>query len=246
GYDSYTPSAETIRAIKKLDTKGITVEIFLGTWCGDSRREVPRFLKLLDVLSFPQKNVKIIGVGNSDSMMKQSPGHEETGKGIFRVPVFIISKNAVEINRINEFPVNSLEKDFYTILSNQNYSPNYKTFTTIQTWLADGALLDTNNNTRGLALQLRTLASNERELNSLGYLLLTQGKKEEALRIFQINATLYPESANILSSLGEGYYKTGDTKNAVQSLERSLELNKDPLLVKEILKILYIAKSFKE
>lgn len=241
-YDSYAPDSLLLFSLRKLNTKDVTVAIFMGTWCGDSRREVPRFMRLMHDLSFPEKSISIIGLGGSDSLYKQAPAHDEAGKGIFRVPVFIVYKNGVEINRINEFPVYSLEKDLYSILSGQSYSPNYKGFSLVRTWLADGTLLNKNNNTRGLAMQLRTLVSSERELNSLGYLLLGQGRKEEALRIFQINASLYPESVNILSSLGEGYLKTGDTKNAVLNLERALELNKDPQLLRPVLKLLYEAK----
>lgn len=246
GYENYQPSAEWMQSIRKLDTKGISIEIFFGTWCGDSRRELPRFMKVLDVLSFPQQQVKIVAVGGQDSLFKQSPLHEENGKGIFRVPVFVIYKNGVEINRINEFPVFSLERDLYTILNNQPYLPNYRSFATIRAWLLDGTLSDKNNNAQGLAMQLRSYFPSEREMNSLGYLLMGQGRKQEALKIFQVNANLFPESANVLSSLGEGYYKNGDGQNAVRQLERSLELNKDPQLVAGILKILYQAKGVKE
>jgi tetratricopeptide (TPR) repeat protein len=232
--------------MKKLNIKDISIEIFLGTWCGDSKREVPRFLKVLDQLSFPEKNIRVIALGGLDSLFKQSPGKEETGKGIFRVPVFIVYKNGVEINRINEYPVFSLEKDLSAILNNQPYVPNYRTFANVKSWLQDGTLMDRNNNIRGLAMQLRTLAESERELNSLGHLLLGQGKKEEALRIFQLNANLYPESAPVIISLGEGYLATMDMKNAVVRLERALELNKDPMQVKAILKLLYEAKGVKE
>ena len=195
--------------------------------------------------AFLQKNLQIIGLGSGDSLLKQSPRHEEEGKGIFRVPTVIVYRNGIEVNRINEFPALSLEHDLYAILSGQTYTANYKSFATIKTWLADGTLLNKNNSTRGLALQLRPLADNENELNSLAYLLLKQGRKEEALKIFQVNYYLYPESANVMSSLGEGYCKTGDMKNAVALLERSLEINKDPKLVKEILAVLYEAKGVK-
>ncbi|HEY6505963.1 MAG TPA: tetratricopeptide repeat protein, partial [Chitinophagaceae bacterium] len=149
-------------------------------------------------------------------------------------------------NRINEYPAFSLEKDMLAILSNRNYTPNYKSFETIRNWMADSTLTDKNTTARSLAWQLKPLVGGENELNSLGYLLLKQGKREEALKVFQANAHLFPESANVASSLGEGYYKTGDTKNAVQFLERALELNKDPKLVKEILKILYETRGLKE
>lgn len=243
-YAAYDPSPVVISKISKQQLKDIRIEIFFGTWCGDSRREVPKFLKIMDQLGVPASKISLIATG-SDSLYKQSPQHEEAGKGIFRVPVFIIYRNGVEINRINEFPVSSLEKDLAVILADQPYSPNYRSFTLVKNWLQDGSLLDKNTSLRGLALQLKYLVAGERELNSLGYVLLEQGKKAEALKIFQVNAILYPESVNVLSSLGEGYYENADHQNAVVTLEKALELNKEPAMVKEILQVLYKAKRAK-
>lgn len=242
GYDSYQPALATVTGFKKYDYKNISIKVFFGTWCGDSRREVPRFLKLLSAISFPENNLKMIAVGGRDSLVKQSPQHEEAGLGIFRVPTFIIYKNGVEINRVNEFPVLSLEKDMLNILNDQPYSPNYHSFKSIHQWMNDGTLVDENISAAGLAEQLRALVSGENELNSLGYLLLKQGKKKEALRIFQINYHLYPASSHILSGLGEGYYENNDYKKAVTFLEKSLELNKEPGEVKTILAVLYKVK----
>lgn len=246
GYESYQPNVDVITALKKINTKDITVQIFMGTWCGDSRREVPHFLKLADEIGWSDSKVKIIAVGGSDSLYKQSPGGEEIGKGIYRVPAIIIYKNGTEINRITEFPVNSLEKDLLAIITGKEYAPNYKSLAMINRWMNEGVLIDKNISTRGLAMQIKPLTGNENELNSLGYLLLKQNKKEEALRIFQVNSMLYPESSNVISSLGEGYLKTGDNKNAVLYLERALALNKDPAMLKEILPLLYEAKGVKE
>jgi tetratricopeptide (TPR) repeat protein len=75
--------------------------------------------------------------------------------------------------------------------------------------------------------------------------LLRQNRNKEALKLFQINANLYPESADVLSSLGEGYYRAGDAPNASQVLESALEVNKNPSFVKEILKLLYEVKGVK-
>lgn len=242
GYDAYIPANSTVASLKKMNPGNISIKIFFGTWCGDSKREVPRFMKLLSAIEFPEKRVQLIALGGSDSLTKQSPEHEEAGLGIFRVPTFIIYRNGVEINRITEFPVYSLEKDLLAILDNQLYSPNYHSFNTITKWLQDGTLAEENNSTRGMAEQLRWLVADEHELNSLGYLLLKQGKKKEALQIFRMNYMLYPESHNTASSLGEGYYENNEPKKAVSFLERSLELNKDPKEIKEILEILYKAK----
>lgn len=242
GYDSYKPAASVVHDLRNQYLDNISMKIFFGTWCGDSKREVPRFLKLLNSISFPEKKTEIIALGDSDSLYKQSPGHEEAGLGIFRVPTFIIYKNGVELNRINEFPVNSLEKDLLEVLNGQLYSPNYRSFSKIKQWLNDGSLLDENISIRGFAEQLRPMVASEHDLNSLGYVLLKQGKKKEALQVFRMNYLLFSESSNIASSLGEGYYETGDYKKAIHFLETSLELNKDPKAVKGIVEILYKAK----
>ncbi|MGC4102631.1 hypothetical protein [Ferruginibacter sp.] len=245
GFDEYHINPGTKEKLLAQSTKGISIEIFFGSWCGDSRREVPRFLKLLDEIKFNRANTKLISVGGSDSLYKQSPQGEEKGKGIFRVPVFIVYKNGVEINRINEYPSLSLEKDLLAILNNETYTPNYKSFSTINKWLNEGNLSDSNITARSLAQQIRPLVSNEYELNSLGYLLLQHNLKAEAVTIFRINANLYPESGNVLSSLGEGYLKTGNTEKAIATLENSLLFTKDATAMKEILQLLYQAKGVK-
>jgi thiol-disulfide isomerase/thioredoxin len=135
GYNNYQPDPKVVDKLKSLKAKDISIQIFLGTWCGDSKREVPRLLKILDEIAFPKKNLQIIALGSSDSLVKQSPQHEEAGKGIFRVPAVIVYRNGIEINRINEFPALSLENDLFTILNGQRYIPNYKSFATIRVGL---------------------------------------------------------------------------------------------------------------
>lgn len=244
-FDQYTPDTAVVNQLKKEINGNWSIRIFFGSWCGDSKKELPRFLKLLDVISFPRERVTIIGVGGGDSLYKQSPGHEEAGSGIYRVPVFIVYNKEKEVNRINEYPVISLEKDLLSVLRKQPYSPNYRSFSLVQQWLNDGSLLNKNTSIRGLAEQVRYLVGTEHELNSLGYLLIKQAKKEEALQLFRINYYLYPESANVASSLGEGYLENGDKKQAVNYLEHSITLNKDPNALKEILTLLYKAKEIK-
>jgi hypothetical protein len=84
----------------------------MGTWCPDSRREVPRFLHVLDLWKFPPEKVTFIGVDDA----KISPVGEYTGLGIQRVPTFILYKNNIEAGRIIENPVTSLEQDIVNIL----------------------------------------------------------------------------------------------------------------------------------
>ena len=123
-YDSYLVDSFTCNFIKPLLT-GKSLTIFMGTWCGDSRREVPRVLKMLDCCGFPMNDLTLIMVGNNDSLYKRSPQHEEVGKNVVRVPTIIVAQKGAEIGRIIESPVTSLEKDLLTILRKEKYLPNY-------------------------------------------------------------------------------------------------------------------------
>ena len=76
---------------------------------------------------------------------------------------------------------------------------------------------------------------NERELNGLGYSILSKSKKD-AMEVFKIYVQTYPESANAYDSLGENYMNSGDTKNAIINYEKSLELNPNNNNAKEMLK----------
>jgi len=123
-YDNYIVDTATCQFIKPLlANKRIT--IFMGTWCGDSKREVPRVLKMLDCCGFPPERLQIVMVGNSDSLYKRSPMHEEDGRNIVRVPTFIVEEDGKEQGRIVEFPKLSLEKDLLSILRKEKYVPNY-------------------------------------------------------------------------------------------------------------------------
>ncbi|MFP2997090.1 thioredoxin family protein [Spongiivirga sp. MCCC 1A20706] len=114
-YESYDIDKELINDIKS-HINNYKVQIFMGTWCGDSKRQVPRFYKILENANYKMKNLEVVGVGNGLENYKKSPTGEEKGLNIKRVPTFIIYKNDKEIGRIIERPVHSLEKDLHAIL----------------------------------------------------------------------------------------------------------------------------------
>lgn len=101
------------------------IQLFFGTWCGDSRREVPRMLKVLIQAGFSPENISLVALGNADTLYKQSPAHEETGRNIIRVPTLIISKNGIETGRMVESPVETIERDLVNIFRRRKYRPNY-------------------------------------------------------------------------------------------------------------------------
>lgn len=113
GFEAYQPVQEVIGKLALTDKENLSIKIVMGTWCPDSRREVPRFMKILDLWGFPEEKVTIIGVDNT----KIAPIGDYEKLGIERVPTFIILENKVEKGRIIENPVTSLEQDMLNILT---------------------------------------------------------------------------------------------------------------------------------
>jgi thiol-disulfide isomerase/thioredoxin len=113
GYDEYHFNTDAVNKLTEIKKDDLTIKIIMGTWCPDSRREVPRFIRILDACKFPLTKVQFIGVDN----VKQSPIAEYSSLGIQRVPTFIFYKNNIEAGRIIENPVTSLEQDMVNILT---------------------------------------------------------------------------------------------------------------------------------
>ncbi|WP_350293813.1 thioredoxin family protein [uncultured Croceitalea sp.] len=123
-YLNYTVDKLLTKMMKK-SLGEYKVKLFLGTWCGDSKRETPRILKILHEAKFPMKNLEIIALDRRKGFYKKSPGGEEKGLNIIKVPTLIFLKNGKEVNRIVESPIASLEEDMLAILSGETYIPNY-------------------------------------------------------------------------------------------------------------------------
>jgi len=128
-YEAYSVDSNTAAQLKPL-LKHKQFLLFMGTWCGDSRREVPRLYKILDFCRVKSSQIQLITLNNSDTAYKQSPGHEERGLNIRRVPTLLIFENQREVGRVVESPVTSLEKDILAIVSGQPYEHRYKDLVT--------------------------------------------------------------------------------------------------------------------
>lgn len=76
----------------------------------------------------------------------------------------------------------------------------------------------------------------EPELNTLGYILLSEGKIKEAIEIFKLNVAVYPQGFNTYDSLGEAYLANNERELAIKNYKRSLELNPQNTNAVEVLK----------
>lgn len=112
-YENYKVDSTSITQLEKL-IKGKKIKVVLGTWCGDSKYQVPNFLKVTDALKVKEGDVTFIAV---DGAKKAENGLID-GLDIQRVPTFIVTdKKGKEIGRIIEHPKKNLELDLIDILT---------------------------------------------------------------------------------------------------------------------------------
>lgn len=109
-YNAYTVDEGKVSLIQQRKA-GVSAIIFLGTWCGDSKREVPRFYKVIEKAGFVA--FEVYGLDRK----KKTPDGVEAPYGIERVPTFIFFKDGREIGRIIETPEKTIEEDIAKILS---------------------------------------------------------------------------------------------------------------------------------
>ena len=104
-YEQYRPRLDTVQRIKKLLPEA-HVEIVGASWCGDCRRQIPRFAALAERLN--TWSVELLG---DDKATRER-------LSIQRIPTFIVraSKGGKELGRIVETPASdSLEEDLLAI-----------------------------------------------------------------------------------------------------------------------------------
>lgn len=110
---TYRVDENALTGINQL-LEGVEIKVVMGTWCHDSKREVPRFYKILDKNADKAEMIAL-------DRKKQSPNSETDGMAITNTPTFIFYKDGKEMNRIVETPIETLELDMMKILSGKEY-----------------------------------------------------------------------------------------------------------------------------
>lgn len=110
GVKNYSPDSLTIQKLIEIKDKP-EITIVMGTWCSDSKREVPRFYKILKEINYDEKKINLICVDRK----KEAPNYDLANLQIKFVPTFIFYKDGNEIGRIIETPTKKLEEDILEI-----------------------------------------------------------------------------------------------------------------------------------
>jgi len=111
-YKTYIVDTETLKNIKKKNLKGVEIKAFMGTWCHDSNREIPRLMRVCEELGIYDK-LHLYGVDvNKTSVLKQ-----EEGWDVRKTPTIIFLRDGEEIGRILEEPEISFEHSMELIFN---------------------------------------------------------------------------------------------------------------------------------
>jgi thiol-disulfide isomerase/thioredoxin len=107
------PDADAARELAAVEPGGEVV-VFLGTWCGDSRRELPRLWKAMDSGSGAVNfKIRYIGVDRA----KKEPAGLVKENGVLYLPTFIVRRGGREVGRIVETAPHGIERDLLALLT---------------------------------------------------------------------------------------------------------------------------------
>ena len=110
-YKTYIVDTQTLKNIKKKRLKDLKILAFMGTWCHDSNREIPRLLRVVEELGIADQ-LELYGV----DVNKKSQLEREKVYGLEKTPTIIFLRDGKEIARILEEPEVSFEHHMVEIL----------------------------------------------------------------------------------------------------------------------------------
>jgi hypothetical protein len=114
-FRDFLPDKDDVASIKNSleDRSGVTVEVVLRSTCEDSRFQVPKYLKIQELLGEKQLTTTYVGVDRTRAL----PAEIVKVRKVDKVPTFIIYEDGKEIGRIVETPKETVEADLAKILS---------------------------------------------------------------------------------------------------------------------------------
>jgi hypothetical protein len=112
GYDAFKAEPELLEVLGTRADDQTRIDVYLGLWCSDSRRNVPPFIRIMDEL-------KAAARVNYYTVERKPAGDVKyfvEDLQVERVPTFIVYRGDREIGRIVENPKVTMLDDLIQIL----------------------------------------------------------------------------------------------------------------------------------
>lgn len=104
----YQPKQAAVDKLKQHNTK-LYIQVFCGSWCEDTQRELPKFLKVAEATGLKYSFYFL-------DRNKQSTAGEEKKHNILFVPTFIVFYEDKEIGRVIEIAPKGIENHLAEML----------------------------------------------------------------------------------------------------------------------------------
>jgi hypothetical protein len=114
-YTDYEVDTKLVKAIDNLpvDAAELSIDVYFGAWCGDSKEQLPHFLKIMEQSLLLQKT-EVVYIGCDRE--KKAGELDISEVNIEFVPTFIFLLDGKEIGRIVEVPQGTSEQSILNIL----------------------------------------------------------------------------------------------------------------------------------
>ena len=220
--------------------KNVKAKVFIGTWCGDTKFLVPKFIKTWNQLGLNENDLQLIGLHNEGDLYKQGPNSETEGLNIHKVPTIIFEKEGKEIGRIVERTIFDLDTDMKQIAMGNPYEERYQAVAMLDQLMQeiDDDSLFIKENIITIYNKIRREVSTGSELNAYGYVLKAQGQDKKAEFVFLMNTYLFKYDPNVHDSYGEMLMSIEQWSEAKKEYEEVLRLKgSDDHAVAQLFKI---------
>jgi thioredoxin family protein len=111
--EAYHPDAEIIKSLKKENINSTKIFILIGTWDTNSQKELPKIIKVLEEIKFPDSRLEIIAVNDK----YQSPSSEEVIFNIQKIPTIIVRRYGKDLGRVTLSETDNVENALLDIFS---------------------------------------------------------------------------------------------------------------------------------
>ena len=112
-FKSFTPNTEVVKQFS--NKAGISLVVFGGTWCDDTKQLLPKFFATTEAAGFPEDHLTLIGVDRN----KKTLYNLSEAFAVMNVPTFIVMKDGKEVGRVVEYgKTGTPEKEVAEIITN--------------------------------------------------------------------------------------------------------------------------------
>lgn len=220
-YESYASRPDAVGALSaSLDS--VDVEVYFGTWCSDSTRDVPRLNRVLDDAGFSLDRLEMIALSDRPGEFKFSPDGKERDRLIHRTPTIVLLREGREIGRIVQNPIVSIEQDMLAIAKGDPYTPRFGAEARLHELVSSGGVAALEARSE-IANELSRLVDADSLWHYAQYDLLLNNKFQEAVAALDVFLQLYPESARGYLLLAKAHRELGDLEQALTDVRRALE-----------------------